>query len=121
MIASIRLRSSESSLVEGEKFKELREELDESIAECEDLRAELAKDRDVIVKLADDVDEAQRTANLLFEQKVSILDDVDRLKVEMSMQDRRILKLAHISFRSRDVEVEVEPEDAHRSVFVDPS
>uniref|UniRef100_A0A9J2P358 Uncharacterized protein n=1 Tax=Ascaris lumbricoides TaxID=6252 RepID=A0A9J2P358_ASCLU len=73
-----------------QKFKELREELDESNAECENLRTKLAKDRDVIVKLADDVDEAQRTANLLFEQKVSILDDVDRLKEAIEAQGEYI-------------------------------
>ncbi|VDM47717.1 unnamed protein product [Toxocara canis] len=73
-----------------QKFEELREELDQSHVEYENLRTELAKDRDVIVKLADDVEEAQRTANLLFEQKMSILDDVDRLKEAIEAQGEYI-------------------------------
>ncbi|VDK42981.1 unnamed protein product [Anisakis simplex] len=73
-----------------EKVKELCEELDESRIECEDLRAKVAKSDNLIVKLNEDIDEAQRMANLLFEQKISILDDVDRLKEAIEAQDEYI-------------------------------
>lgn len=48
--------------------------------ECDKLRAKLSSDRALVVALADDLEDAQQSANALYEQKISILDDVDRLK-----------------------------------------
>ena len=61
---------------------EVKEELSENLNEQEKLRRDLEEDRELIVRLAKNVEEAQRTVNTLLEQKVSILDDVDRLKGE---------------------------------------
>uniref|UniRef100_A0A1I7VLN6 Coiled-coil domain-containing protein n=1 Tax=Loa loa TaxID=7209 RepID=A0A1I7VLN6_LOALO len=54
------------------------------------LRSKLDNDRVLIVQLADDLEEAQQTANILLEQKISVLDDVERLKEALEAQDQYI-------------------------------
>lgn len=54
--------------------------MDATQEESKKLRSKLDNDRALIVQLADDLEEAQQTANVLLEQKISVLDDVERLK-----------------------------------------
>ncbi|MFH4975646.1 hypothetical protein AB6A40_002355 [Gnathostoma spinigerum] len=68
-------------------YNKLKEELEESNAEVKNLRDEMDSDRQLIIKMADDVEEAQLTASMLFDQKISILDDVERLKEAIIAQD----------------------------------
>ncbi|VDK34763.1 unnamed protein product [Gongylonema pulchrum] len=63
-----------------EKLHDAWEALDGRQKECEELRQKLDHDQALVVRLADDLEEAQQTANTLLQQKISILDDVDRLK-----------------------------------------
>uniref|UniRef100_A0A0N5AEN7 TMF_TATA_bd domain-containing protein n=1 Tax=Syphacia muris TaxID=451379 RepID=A0A0N5AEN7_9BILA len=72
---------------------EIKKELSGSLLEQEKLRGDSEKDREMIVRLAGNVEEAQRTVNSLLEQRVSILDDVDRLKEAIEAQDEYIAML----------------------------
>uniref|UniRef100_A0A915PLM3 Uncharacterized protein n=1 Tax=Setaria digitata TaxID=48799 RepID=A0A915PLM3_9BILA len=73
-----------------EKLHDAWEALDARQEECKKLHSKLDDDRGLVVRLADDLEEAQQTANILLEQKVSILDDVQRLKEALEAQDQYI-------------------------------
>lgn len=63
-----------------QKLSDAWETLDAGQEVSKKLRSKLNDDRALIVQLADDLEEAQQTANILLEQKISVLDDVERLK-----------------------------------------
>uniref|UniRef100_A0A0R3RR68 HMMR_C domain-containing protein n=1 Tax=Elaeophora elaphi TaxID=1147741 RepID=A0A0R3RR68_9BILA len=73
-----------------EKLNDAWEALDARQEESKELRSKLDNDRALIVQLADDLEEAQQTANILLEQKISVLDDVERLKEALEAQDQYI-------------------------------
>ncbi|OZC11233.1 hypothetical protein X798_01649 [Onchocerca flexuosa] len=73
-----------------EKLNDAWEALDAKQKETMKLRSKLDDDRALIVQLADDLEEAQQTADILLEQKISVLDDVERLKEALEAQDQYI-------------------------------
>ncbi|KAM3719146.1 Laminin subunit [Dirofilaria immitis] len=73
-----------------EKLNDTWEALDTRQEESKKLRSKLDDDRALIVQLADDLEEAQQMANILLEQKISVLDDVGRLKEALEAQDQYI-------------------------------
>ncbi|VDM20060.1 unnamed protein product [Wuchereria bancrofti] len=73
-----------------QKLNDAWETLDARQEVSKKLRSKLNDDRALIVQLADDLEEAQQTANILLEQKISVLDDVERLKEALEAQDQYI-------------------------------
>ncbi|VBB26931.1 unnamed protein product [Acanthocheilonema viteae] len=73
-----------------EKLNDAWEAMNARQEENKELRLKLDDDRALIVQLADDLEEAQQTANILLEQKISVLDDVERLKEALEAQDQYI-------------------------------
>ncbi|VDO10980.1 unnamed protein product [Brugia timori] len=73
-----------------QKLSDAWETLDAGQEVSKKLRSKLNDDRALIVQLADDLEEAQQTANILLEQKISVLDDVERLKEALEAQDQYI-------------------------------
>ncbi|CAG9537488.1 unnamed protein product [Cercopithifilaria johnstoni] len=73
-----------------EKLSNAWEALEATQEESKELRSRLDDDRALIFQLADDLEVAQQTANTLLEQKISVLDDVERLKEALEAQDQYI-------------------------------
>ncbi|VDN01963.1 unnamed protein product [Thelazia callipaeda] len=73
-----------------EKLQDAWEAIDKKGKEYDKIRSKLLNDRALIVRLGDDLEKVQGTANALLEQKISILDDVERLKEALEAQDQYI-------------------------------
>ncbi|VDK74173.1 unnamed protein product [Litomosoides sigmodontis] len=73
-----------------EKLNDIWEALDARQEESKQLHAKLDDDRALVVHLADDLEKSQHAVNVLLEQKISVLDDVERLKEALEAQDQYI-------------------------------